>query len=129
MRSWWLRLLRYARPEARGFALLLLLTATACDRSPPAPAQPVALSFVGSATCRECHAPRFELWQQSHHALAMQEATSATVLGDFSGVAFDYFDSLHVTVTTSFELTMQMVSLRTLPSNTLSASRRYSSTW
>jgi Flp pilus assembly protein TadD len=73
-------------------ALLLLALVTACERSPPAPAQPVALSFAGSTSCRECHAPQFDLWQQSHHALAMQEATSATVLGDFSGVAFDYFD-------------------------------------
>ena len=73
-------------------ALSLLSLAAACDTLPPTPAQPAPLSFVGSQACRECHAPQFELWQGSHHALAMQEAGPDTVLGDFSGVEFDYFD-------------------------------------
>jgi Flp pilus assembly protein TadD len=72
-------------------AALLLSLAAACDSPPSAPAETAALSFVGSATCEECHAPQFELWQQSHHALAMQEANPETVLGDFSGVEFEYF--------------------------------------
>jgi tetratricopeptide (TPR) repeat protein len=77
----------------RVFPILLLLSlAAGCDRPSPAPAETAALSFVGSVTCEECHAPQFELWQQSHHALAMQEANPETVLGDFSGVEFEYFD-------------------------------------
>jgi Flp pilus assembly protein TadD len=75
----------------RFFSIVLLSLAAACD-PPPAPAQPAPLAFSGSQTCRECHAPQFELWQQSHHALAMQEASPETVLGDFSGVDFEYFD-------------------------------------
>ena len=47
--------------------------------------------FVGSAACADCHTDEFEAWQTSHHALAMQHATAETVLGDFSGVSFDYF--------------------------------------
>jgi tetratricopeptide (TPR) repeat protein len=73
-------------------AVLLVSLATGCDTAPPDPAQPAPLSFVGSETCKECHAPQFDLWQQSHHALAMQVATPDAVLGDFSGVDFEYFD-------------------------------------
>ncbi len=71
------------------FALILL---TGCDSPPGVAPDPAPLTFTGSESCRECHAPQFELWQQSHHALAMQEATPDTVLGDFSGVDFQYFD-------------------------------------
>ena len=47
-------------------------------------------SYVGGQICSGCHATQAELWKQSHHALAMQEATDATVLGDFSGVRFEH---------------------------------------
>lgn len=33
--------------------------------------------------CVSCHPQEVKAWQGSHHALAMQEATSATVLGNF----------------------------------------------
>jgi tetratricopeptide (TPR) repeat protein len=69
----------------------LLWLLAACDAPPPAP---VPLTFAGSQACRECHAPQFEQWQASHHALAMQEATPDTVLGDFSGTEFRYFDTV-----------------------------------
>lgn len=36
-----------------------------------------------SASCAECHEAEYEAWSGSHHDLAMQEASSATVLGDF----------------------------------------------
>ena len=71
---------------------LLLFLAAACDAPPETPAGPVPLTFTGSGTCRECHEPQYELWQSSHHALAMQEASPATVLGDFADVDFRYFD-------------------------------------
>jgi tetratricopeptide (TPR) repeat protein len=75
------------------FSVLSLLSlAVACDTPPPTPSEPAPLSFAGSEACKECHAPQFELWQGSHHALAMQEATPDTILGDFSGAEFDYFD-------------------------------------
>lgn len=62
---------------------------TASDGSWPAwfrpggaPAPPEA-AFVGALACRGCHAEAFGRWQSSHHALAMQVASEATVLGDF----------------------------------------------
>ena len=86
----------HVRPTTRShhtLAMLLVLMA-ACDSQAPSETSsaPAPLAFAGSATCRECHAPQFDLWQESHHALAMQEATPDTVLGDFSGVEFRYFD-------------------------------------
>lgn len=74
-------------------AILLLSLAVACDTPPQAPSQPVpSLAFAGSESCKECHEPQFSQWATSQHALAMQEATPDTVLGDFSGVEFRYFD-------------------------------------
>ena len=57
--------------ESRGLA------ATALD----APA-----TFAGTASCRDCHGVEHERWLGSDHDLAMDVATEATVLGDFSGV-------------------------------------------
>jgi len=52
-------------------------------------AQPVdAPTFVGSATCGECHQEEMAAWRGSHHDLAMQEATAETVLGDFDDASF-----------------------------------------
>ena len=36
-----------------------------------------------------CHADQHKAWTDSHHDLAMQEATDETVLGDFTGATFD----------------------------------------
>src|SRR5215471_9462079 len=58
-------------------ALLLLLVRQA-------PCAEENLGFVGMQTCGTCHAAQFEAWKRSHHAAAMQPATPATVLGDFS---------------------------------------------
>jgi predicted CXXCH cytochrome family protein len=61
-------------------------------------ASPLAISgevagatFVGSETCAGCHQTQGELWRGSQHRHAMDHATEKTVLGDFSGVTFDYF--------------------------------------
>jgi tetratricopeptide (TPR) repeat protein len=53
--------------------------------------------FVGGKACAGCHKARAEAWRGSHHAMAMQEATVATVLGDFNGASLQYFG-----VTTTF---------------------------
>jgi len=76
-------------------ALALL---TACSREaarapdaslpPPPPAPPP--TYVGAAACSECHPRQAELWSRSHHRLAMQPATDATVLGNFGGARFDW---------------------------------------
>jgi predicted CXXCH cytochrome family protein len=45
-------------------------------------------AYAGAEVCKACHAAEFEAWTRSHHALAMQEATDATVLGNFGDVSF-----------------------------------------
>ena len=47
--------------------------------------------YVGVEVCAGCHQAEAELWKYSHHALAMEKATPATVLGDFSGVSVENF--------------------------------------
>jgi tetratricopeptide (TPR) repeat protein len=47
-----------------------------------------AADFVGAAACVGCHAEDTAAWRGSQHDQAMQEATPATVLGDFSGASF-----------------------------------------
>ena len=53
-----------------------------------APASP---AYVGSAACAECHPEEAKLWAGSHHKAAMDHATEASVLGDFSGATFEHF--------------------------------------
>ena len=64
-------------------------------RTPARADEPAA--FVGSEACASCHAAETDAWKGSHHAMAMQPATSATVLGDFSGATIE-----HGGVTTTF---------------------------
>ncbi len=54
-------------------------------------------AYLGNTACTGCHAQANTDWTKSHHDLAMQEATPATVLGDFNNATFDYFG-----VTTTF---------------------------
>ena len=51
-----------------------------------------AAEYIGRESCNDCHAEQVKLWQGSHHDLAMQHADDETVLGDFSGVVFNYAD-------------------------------------
>jgi predicted CXXCH cytochrome family protein len=44
--------------------------------------------YAGSPACVECHAAQHRAWSASHHALAMQDANSETVLGDFENSVF-----------------------------------------
>jgi predicted CXXCH cytochrome family protein len=64
--------------------------------------------FVGAAACAECHAAETALWRTSHHALAMQPATPATVLGDFADAKFEHFG-----VTTTFSRAGDKFTVRT----------------
>lgn len=61
-------------------ASLFLLTGFSHAESPT--------SYSGSETCRSCHLKAYTDWKASHHHAAMQEATSATVLGRFDGAKF-----------------------------------------
>jgi predicted CXXCH cytochrome family protein len=52
---------------------------------------PVSVArYVGRTACMGCHAAEAKAWQGSHHDLAMQEASAATVLGDFRNTTFRY---------------------------------------
>jgi predicted CXXCH cytochrome family protein len=44
--------------------------------------------FVGSESCAQCHGAQHAAWRGSQHQLAMQHATSASVLGDFNDARF-----------------------------------------
>lgn len=51
-------------------------------------------AFASSGTCAQCHQKEHKQWVGSHHDLAMQKASSKTVLGDFNHVTFDYHGDL-----------------------------------
>lgn len=53
--------------------------------------------YVTTLVCAGCHAAAHAAWSGSHHDLAMQPATRATVLGDFADVTFE-----HLGVTSRF---------------------------
>jgi predicted CXXCH cytochrome family protein len=57
--------------------------AGAAASAPPA-------SYVGRQQCAECHEKAEQAWRGSHHDLAMQPATNATVAGDFNNARFTY---------------------------------------
>ncbi len=63
--------------------------------SPPTAA--TEATYLGNAACAGCHQQASSDWTDSHHDLAMQEATRETVLGNFNNATFDYFG-----VTTTF---------------------------
>jgi predicted CXXCH cytochrome family protein len=54
------------------------------------PAEVPGAPWLGAKTCSSCHAAEYRAWRGSHHDLAMQEATAATVLGDFDDASFTY---------------------------------------
>ena len=83
--------LRYANLTAMATALI---TAFFIYLMPVAPARAQAddaAKYVGAEICAGCHQKEMEHWKKSHHAVAMQKATLATVLGDFSGVSVENF--------------------------------------
>jgi tetratricopeptide (TPR) repeat protein len=59
----------------------------------PDPASGAAADFgaqyLGDKQCATCHKEAYRDWQNSHHDLAMQEATAETVLGDFDDARFE----------------------------------------
>jgi len=76
------------------FAPLFILALTACGDQTPAGmaehADPGPAAFVGSEACASCHGGEYRDWADSHHALAMQHASDATVLGDFNDARFEH---------------------------------------
>ena len=45
--------------------------------------------FIGTSQCAGCHEGEFNLWKNSHHDLAMKEATAESVKGDFNNTEFE----------------------------------------
>lgn len=41
-------------------------------------------AYVGSESCKTCHAQAYDGWSDSHHALAMLHASDSSVKGDFN---------------------------------------------
>jgi predicted CXXCH cytochrome family protein len=66
------------------------------------------VTFVGAAGCAGCHAAETQRWNSSHHALAMQKASAATVLGDFANATLT-----HHGVTTTFSRAGEKFMVRT----------------
>ncbi len=91
-----LRVVRTFRLAALIPAILYTGTAVAGDTTQPMPVTTAAAAsdrgpqHVGGKVCMECHRKEYEAWRGSHHARAMQEATKATVLGDFNHARFTY---------------------------------------
>ena len=87
---------------SRGVAYGILFTSaliglflTHCSQSPSVePSSGIetdtisAATFVGRQACAQCHAREVELWEGSHHDLAMQVADESTVLGNFDNATF-----------------------------------------
>ena len=71
----------------RAFLYLLFLLLSWPTVADTADSRP---DFVGRQVCASCHAGQEKLWQDSHHDLAMQEVTVATVLGDFNNREFTH---------------------------------------
>jgi len=50
--------------------------------------------YVGSQKCADCHNEEYKAWHNSHHDLAMQQATEESVVGDFNNTSFNYFGTV-----------------------------------
>ena len=93
---------RMMEGRRRGLLMALLLAAPAACRQegasrPAGSAGPTPTpkathaTFVGREKCAPCHAEEDRRWKDSHHDLAMQEATEKTVLGSFDDASFTHF--------------------------------------
>ncbi len=84
------------RVRSAAVALLLALTGCSLTENGASPRQvrgtgAGGIAFVDNQVCAECHEFEFEQWQGSHHRLAMQLATSESVLGDFDDATFTHY--------------------------------------
>ena len=55
--------------------------------------EPVAVAapeFVGAKSCAQCHQAQVDAWKGSHHDLAMQYASSTSVLGNFNVARYTF---------------------------------------
>ena len=47
-------------------------------------------AFIGRESCKDCHKPEYDKWQNSHHDKAMHTADQKTVLGNFNNFSFTH---------------------------------------
>src|SRR5690606_12604136 len=80
------------RVPRRVAAALAVLLAAGCGSDPASTpgAEHAEARYVGGETCAACHAAEAGAWRGSHHDLAMQVATDATVLGDFANATAEH---------------------------------------
>jgi Tfp pilus assembly protein PilF len=91
MRNWKVTGLFATLAIVLAFPLYLVRMAWLADHGPvPSEAQ-----FVGAQACIECHKLEYDLWNGSHHDLAMDHATEGTVLGDFNDAVFEHQGRTH----------------------------------
>ena len=90
--------LRTTTPEARlpvlnppwvGMLLVVVSFPGFAGRQADAATTVANPTYVGGQVCVACHAREAERWKGSDHALAMQPANSATVLGNFDHATFE----------------------------------------
>jgi tetratricopeptide (TPR) repeat protein len=74
-----------------------VLSSVGVQTNAPSESDIAPARFVGRQACTACHPQEDQLWQGSHHDLAMQEANEQTVLGDFNQAELTHFG-----VTSSF---------------------------
>ena len=74
-------------------AVAVVVYSQSGTRKPPEPPAAAVLApaqYVGAKACGSCHAKEFDAWKGSHHDLAMQHASDASVLGNFDNARFSY---------------------------------------
>ena len=71
--------------------IALLICAACASEEAEVELRSAEVEFVDSRLCWDCHQAEYESWKGSHHDLAMQEATSETILGDFENTSFSHF--------------------------------------
>jgi predicted CXXCH cytochrome family protein len=71
-------------------ALGLAQHARGVERALARPLSFAGAGYVGSNECKRCHPSNHESWHRTFHRTMTQEASPASVLGDFAGAHFDY---------------------------------------
>lgn len=57
----------------------------------PHPRDLTAVDYETSDACQKCHAAEYASWYRTYHRTMTQEATAASVLGDFDDVVVQYY--------------------------------------
>ncbi len=79
---------RLSRKLLVSTAMLVLCQAIAAPQSPSFPHGKAGPGYVADHECATCHKEADAAWQGSKHHLAMQPATSSSVLGNFDAATF-----------------------------------------